>query len=305
MKGLKGIIYAMISSGTFGLIPLFTIPLSGSLGVNEANILFYRFFLSAIMMAALCLFRGTSLKIKLHYLLPILGLGILYALTALFMVYSYNYIASGVATTIHFLYPLCVSFIMVFFFKEPKSKSLIIATCLSLVGVGLMCWTDNSSISLFGVFLSCITIFTYGIYIVGLNKSKVSELSADVLTFYVVLVGMFVFFIYAQFASEGIEGIPNMKAGIYLMSLAFLATIVSDFTLILAVKYAGSTVTAILGSMEPLVAVSVGVIVFSEYFTMKTMLGLVLILVSVALVILSDQRKKKQMCAEKIPINRN
>ena len=66
MKGLKGMIYAMISSGTFGLIPLFTIPLSGSLGVNEANILFYRFFLSAIMMAALCLFRGTSLKIKLH-----------------------------------------------------------------------------------------------------------------------------------------------------------------------------------------------------------------------------------------------
>ena len=37
MKSLKGIIYAMISSGTFGLIPLFTIPLMGNIvGVNLA-----------------------------------------------------------------------------------------------------------------------------------------------------------------------------------------------------------------------------------------------------------------------------
>lgn len=76
---------------------------------------------------------------------------------------------------------------------------------------------------------------------------------------------------------------------------------VSDFALILAVKYAGSTVTAILGSMEPLVAVSVGVLVFSEYFTMQSFMGLILILVSVLLVILSDQQKKKKLAVQKIP----
>lgn len=44
MKSLKGIIYAMISSGTFGLIPLFTIPLMGNMGMNESNILFIDFY---------------------------------------------------------------------------------------------------------------------------------------------------------------------------------------------------------------------------------------------------------------------
>ena len=52
MKSLKGIIYAMISSGTFGLIPLFTIPLMGNMGMNESNILFYRFLFSTLMMGA-------------------------------------------------------------------------------------------------------------------------------------------------------------------------------------------------------------------------------------------------------------
>lgn len=301
LAGLKGIIFAIISSGTFGLIPLFTIPLIEDFGMNEANILFYRFFLSTLMMAAICLVRRSNLKIELKSLIPIFGLGALYALTALFLVYSYNYIASGVATTIHFLYPICVSFLMVVFFKEQKSKSLFFAAFISLVGVAMMCWTGSGTMNMLGVFLAALTILTYGVYIVGLNQLKVGQLPADVLTFYVILAGAVIFFIYAQFDGGGVQAIPSVGAGLNLLALAFLATVVSDFALILAVKYAGSTVTAILGSMEPLVAVSVGVLVFSEYFTMQSFMGLILILVSVLLVILSDQQKKKKLAVQKIP----
>ena len=296
MKGLtnfKGIIYAIISSGTFGLIPLFTIPLMDDMGMNEGNILFYRFFLSALMMGVICLFRSDSLKIAWKHVLPIFGLGALYALTALFLVYSYNYIASGVATTIHFLYPLCVSLLMVLFFHESPSKMLFVAAFLSLVGVGLMCWTGGDSINLWGVFLASTTIITYGTYIVGLNQLEVGKLPADVLTFYVILAGAFIFFVYAQFGG-GITTIPSFHAGFYLLVLAFLATVISDFALILAVKYAGSTVTAILGSMEPLVAVTVGVVVFSEYFTVHSLIGLVMIVLSVVMVIMSDKQKRQK-----------
>ncbi len=293
LKGIKGILFAIISSGTFGLIPLFTIPLVNDMGMDEPSILFYRFFLSAIMMAVICMFRKDSMKIPWKHLLPIFGLGALYALTALFLVYSYNYISSGVATTIHFLYPLCVSFLMIVFFKEQKSKALLFAALLSLIGVALMCLTGSATVSALGVLLSSLTIITYGVYIVGLNQSEAGKLPADVLTFYVILAGAVIFYIYTLFTVGSVSPIPNMKAGVYLFSLAFLATVISDFSLILAVKYAGSTITAILGSMEPLVAVTVGVIVFSEYFGYQTFIGLALILASVLLVILSDQRKKK------------
>ena len=100
MKSLKGIIYAMISSGTFGLIPLFTIPLMGDMGMNESNILFYRFLFSTLMMGAVCLIHKSPLRVNMKHLISITGLGALYALTALFLIYSYHYISSGVATTI-------------------------------------------------------------------------------------------------------------------------------------------------------------------------------------------------------------
>ena len=293
LKGVKGIVFAIISSGTFGLIPLFTIPLVNEMGMNEANVLFYRFLFSAIMMGILCLIRGEHLKINRKQIIPLFALGTLYALTALFLVYSYNYIASGIATTVHFLYPICVSLLMVFFFKEQKSYSLLFAALLSLIGVALMCWTKDGSFNTLGLGLASLTIITYGVYIVGLNQSKVGKLPADLLTFYVILAGAFIFFIYAQFTT-GISVIPSSKATFYLIGLAFLATVISDLTLILAVKYAGSTVTAILGSMEPLVAVSVGVLVFSEYFSTQSFIGLLLILLSVILVIKSDQKRKNK-----------
>lgn len=293
LKGVKGIVFAIISSGTFGLIPLFTIPLVDEMDMSESNVLFYRFLFSAIMMGILCLIRGESLKIKRKHILPLFALGALYALTALFLVYSYNYIASGIATTVHFLYPICVSLLMVFFFKEQKSYSLLFAALLSLIGVALMCWTGNGSFNTLGLGLASLTIITYGVYIVGLNQSEVGKLPADILTFYVILAGAFIFYIYAQFTT-GISIIPSSKATFYLIGLAFLATVISDLTLILAVKYAGSTVTAILGSMEPLVAVSVGVVVFSEYFSTQSFVGLILILLSVILVIISDQNKRNK-----------
>lgn len=292
-NGIKGILYAMISSGTFGLIPLFTIPLVGEMGMNEPNILFYRFLISMLLMGAICIVRGDSFKISSKDIAPIFSLGVLYALTGLFIIYSYNYISSGLATTIHFLYPICVSFLMVVFFKEQKSKSLLIAALLSLVGVALMCWSGTGEMSLIGIGLAALTILTYGMYIVGLNQSKVGQLPANTLTFYILLAGSFIFLVYTQ-STTGISAIPSLKAAGYLVGLAFLATVISDLTLILAVKHTGSTVTAILGSMEPLVAVTVGVLVFSEFFSYQSLIGFVLILLSVVLVILADQRKKKQ-----------
>ena len=194
----------MISSGTFGLIPLFTIPLMGNMEMNESNILFYRFLFSTLMMGAVCLLHKSTLKINMKHLISIIGLGALYALTALFLIYSYHYITSGVATTIHFLYPICVSFLMVVFFKEQKSKSLFLAASLSLIGVALMCRSGGGSIRLMGIGLAALTILTYGIYIVALNQLDIGKLPAEVLTFYVLLGGCVIFFIYSLFTAGNI-----------------------------------------------------------------------------------------------------
>lgn len=291
-SNLKGIVYALISSGTFGLIPLFSLPLMNEEGIGLPTILFYRFVLSSLIMGAICLFKKESLKIEPRHLITICGLGLLYAATALCLIYAYKYIASGIATTIHFIYPISVSLIMVLFFKERRSIILILSAVLSLLGVALMCWSnDGGAISLIGVGIASVTILTYSFYIVGINKTSISSMNAEVLTFYILLAGAFIFMIFAL-TTTGIDSVSGISAWSRLALLAFLPTVLSDFTLILAIKYAGSTVTSILGSMEPLVAVFIGVLCFHEYFAMSSFFGLLLIIISVILVILFGNQKK-------------
>ena len=53
-----------------------------------------------------------------------------------------------------------------------------------------------------------------------------------------------------------------------------------------AVHEVGATPTAIMGALEPLTAVAIGVMVFGESLTFKLMVGIVLILSAVLLIVL-------------------
>jgi drug/metabolite transporter (DMT)-like permease len=61
--------------------------------------------------------------------------------------------------------------------------------------------------------------------------------------------------------------------------------------MVYAAKYLGSTPTAILGALEPTTAVLIGVLVFSEPFTLRLLFGIVLILAAVVLVVLAKDSR--------------
>ena len=110
----KVVLLAMISSSTFGLIPLFALPAMQE-GVGLDSVLFYRFAISAVVVGAYLLLRRVDLRITLKEFGTMVLLGGAYASTSLFLTASYLYIPSGVATTIHFLYPVLVTAIMIAF----------------------------------------------------------------------------------------------------------------------------------------------------------------------------------------------
>lgn len=289
LNNAKGIFYAIISSSTFGLIPFFSLPLIVDEGLGLPTILFFRFLLSFLIMGGICILKKESFRIEKKHFLSVVWLGLLYAVTALCLIWSYKYIPTGIATTIHFIYPIVVSCIMMFYFKEKKSGVILLSAVLSLLGVALMCWVKGGMVNLVGVMIVSVTIFTYALYIVGINKSGVNKLSVEILTFYILLIGAVTFFFFAML-STGIEPVKTASAWGNLFLLAFLPTVLSDLTLILAIKYAGSTITSILGSMEPFVAVCVGIFFLHESFSTINFFGLLLIVLSVVLVILFSRR---------------
>ena len=71
-----------------------------------------------------------------------------------------------------------------------------------------------------------------------------------------------------------------------LILLALIPTVVSNLALVRAVKSIGSTLTSVLGAMEPVTAVCVGIFLFGEAFTTSIGVGIALIIVAVMVIIL-------------------
>lgn len=112
MHQFRGVLYAVVSAATFGLIPLFSIPLMKE-GLGSATILFLRMLVSASLMGGLGALLQRDFRITLGDTAVLAGLSAFYAATSLGLLRSYEYIPSGVATTVNFLYPLVVTAVII------------------------------------------------------------------------------------------------------------------------------------------------------------------------------------------------
>lgn len=285
MHNFKGIFYAVVSSATFGLVPLFSIPLLQA-GMASPAILFYRMLIAALMTGVVVLFTRRTLRIPGRDAAVLALLAVMYAATALGLLRSYDYIPSGVATTVNFLYPLVVTLAMTLFFRERSSVWIAVAVFISLVGVALLAWGDaGQNDPARGLAFAAMTVATYAVYIIGVMKSRAARLDPLVVAFYVLIFSAVLFLVYAL-ASSGLEVAGTWPAWRNLLLLALLPTVLSNLTLVLAVQRIGPTMTSILGSMEPLTAVLVGVVHFGEQFSFDDTIGLILVVTAVVIVIL-------------------
>lgn len=296
MQKLKGTIWALVSSLTFGLIPLFSMPVLAS-GVGLDSLCFYRFAFAAVAMGAYMLLSGRSLRISPRELATVALLSVFYGSTSMFLTSSYEFIPSGIATTIHFLYPVLVTTIMIVGFGERASWCIFAAAAMAIGGVYLLSGaTNGATIQLRGIVAVLITVVTYATYIVGVNRSAVKDMEGRKMTFYVLLCSAILFYMNLVVRHGGaIDPIPNAGAWVRLLLLALLPTLLSDLALIYAIQMVGSTTTAILGCMEPLTAVVIGIVCFGERFGATQAVGVVVVLAAVTLVIMAERWGRKSL----------
>ncbi len=303
---LKGVFYGVVTSATFGLIPLFSIPLMES-GLQIDSILFYRFLIASIVLGMMMVFKNESFKIEKRDILPLFILGTFYTCSALFLLMGYTYMDAGIATTLHFTYPIFVTLFMLMFFHEKPAFTTIVAIILAILGVASLSITDGKiSLSIIGMIIVLASSVVYALYIVAVNRSRLQMLSGTKLTFYVFSTCVLLFFLKAltsdQSPSEsylvgGLQTLPSFYSFVSIILLAVVPTIVSNISLVKAISYVGGTMTSILGAMEPVTAVFVGVVVFGEVLTFDVVMGILLILIAVSLIILSKpiQRRFKEL----------
>lgn len=292
MNRLTGILWGMLSGASFGLIPLFTLPLMEA-GLDIDSVLFYRFSTATLLLGVILAVRGENFRITKRQIVPLLTLGCFYMASSLFLLWGYQYMAAGVATTVHFLYPVCVVLLMVLFFGERASLRNLGAVILAILGVALLSSGDESNhVSTVGLVVVVISAVAYALYIIGIKRFNLGGLGGFKLTFFVMIITSLMFLCKAFIFGTGIIPLSGSTSVVNVVLLAFIPTVVSNFALVNAVKIVGSTTTSILGALEPMTAMLVGVLVFREPFGFVALAGMVLVIGAVTTIVLGKQNGK-------------
>lgn len=281
----------IITGITYGLNPLFAVPLMKN-GAATESILFFRYIFAVALLGLFLILRKQNFKISGKQFGVLLALGLLYTSSSVFLFEAYEYIASGLATTLVFLYPVLVAIIMVFLRVVP-SWPVWLAIAATFGGVLIMTQSDGSqTINPIGVLLSIVSALVYAIFIVIINRSKViAGISNSLLTFYALTVGAIVFLGKIFCSDTAITaGITTGADWLNLVGLALLPTIVSTATLAIASRNIGATKASVLGVFEPITAIVVGTVMFGEPLTTNIIVGISIAIVAVTFMITVTKR---------------
>ncbi|WP_034745030.1 DMT family transporter [Chryseobacterium vrystaatense] len=287
----KGYLLGVLSSVSFGLIPIFILPLKQAHFSMDIT-LFYRFLFSALMVGGYLLYSKESFRINKKELLILAVLGVCYALSSEFLFIGYDFLTPGIASTVLFIYPIIVALLLFFFYKEKLNKLSVMSLLLAFAGVIVLCLKGKGlEINFAGLGIVMLSSLFYALYMVIVNKSDL-KVSGFKLSFYSMLFTSTFFMIKASASGESFA-IPSVSVFVSFLIFAFLTTVISSLCLVYAIKYIGSTPTAILGALEPVVAVMVSVLMFHEKFTTNLLIGITLILLAVIFNVIADHRKSK------------
>lgn len=292
---INGVFYAALSSASFGFSPLFSLGLV-ALGLTDFDILSYRWFIAAAVLVIYALCKKKSLRLNsFDEAWKIIVLSILRAVTSITLLIGYANIASGIASTINFMYPVIVALCMMIFYGQDRSIINVIAIVLSITGVYLMAHADGLIVpggnTGLGLWCSLISAFSFAAYYIVMKRTRADKIEPVKFTTWIMLLSA-LYFIAGGVVTEGrITIVTELKPWLYILGLGLWSTMISNFTGVKAVRRIGPTLTSILGALQPLTAVVLGVLFLDEHLGVKTITGITLILASVIMIVLHQKKK--------------
>lgn len=292
---INGLFYAAVSSASFGFSPLFTILLITA-GLTDFDVLSYRWLTAAVVLVIYALIKKKSLRLNsFDEVWKIVVLSLLRAITSFTLLLGYANIASGVATTINFMYPVIVALCMMIFFNEQKSPINFLSILISVLGVYLMASGEGLDVdggnTTLGLVSSLISAFSFAAYYIFMKKSKADKIESVKFTTWIMMLCA-VFFIAAGLITHGrIQIVTEFKPWMSILGLGLWATMVSNFTGVKAVRRIGPTLTSIMGALQPLTAVVLGAVFLDEHLGLMSFAGIVLIMASVTMTVISQRTK--------------
>ncbi len=293
---INGLFYASISSASFGFSPLFSLALITA-GLTDFDILSYRWLIAGLVLMIYAFAKNKSLRLNsFDEVWKIILLSVLRAITSVTLLIGYINISSGIAATLNFMYPVIVTLAMVIFFGEKRSMVDYLAILASIFGVYLLASGDSivahGGNTRLGLICSLISAFSFAAYYIIMKQVKADKIEVVKFTTWVMLLSAVYFIICALIFEKGLTMIPDGNSWLLVLGLGLWSTMVSNFTGVKAVRRIGPTMTSILGALQPVTAVVLGVAFLHEHLYLKSLIGIILILAAVTIVVMHQNKRK-------------
>ena len=291
---LNGVFYASISSASFGFSPLFTLGLLAA-GLTGFDVLSYRWLIAGIVLMVYALCKKKTLRLNsFDEAWKVVLLSILRSITSITLLIGYANISSGIASTINFMYPVIVTICMMMFFGEKRSAIDFIAIAASIFGVYLLASGDSIVVeggnTRLGLICSLISAFSFAAYYIVMKRVRADKIEVVKFTTWIMMLSA-LYFIICAFVFEGkltmISGCTNW---LNILGLGLWATMVSNITGVKAIRRIGPTHTSILGALQPVTAVILGVLFLGEHLYLRSCIGIILILAAVSVVVMHQKK---------------
>lgn len=280
-----------VGGAAYGLNPLFAVPLYRS-GMDASSVVFFRYLTAVVLVGLLARLMGHSLKLDRKSLLVAFCLGIMVVGSSLTLFHSYNYMDVGIASTILYVYPVMVAAILSLFYNERMNLQTGFCIFLAMMGIALLYVNDEGTqLNAIGTVFALASALTYAIYMVCINKSRLRKVPMVVVTFYILLFGL-VIYLPMTLCGFRLTPVTTVNQALMVLCIALFPTVISFVCTATAVLKIGSTPASILGALEPATAVLVGILVFDEKVTLRTCMGMVLVLVAVLIIITKKEKRK-------------
>lgn len=286
---VKGFAAAVLAAVFYGTNPLGTLALYAD-GVNSGTVLFYRYALAVAIFALWMLAKGESFRIRPGHAIRFAVLGTFFAVSSIALYMSFLYMDAGIASTLLFVYPVLTAVLMAAFFHEHVRWTDALSIGLSLAGVALLYQGDGGvKLSMTGFSLVMLSSLMYAIYIVSVNQWK-TTMSPLKFTFWILVFGLLTIGVYSLMVGERITLLTTTRQWLCAGQLALFPTVLSLYFMTIGIKLIGSTPSAIMGALEPVTAVVIGVCVFGEHISLRMVAGILLILGAVTLIVVSKKK---------------
>lgn len=293
---INGIFYAAISSMSFGFSPLFSLALIAA-GLSDFDILSYRWLIAGLVLMIYAFCKKKSLRLNsFDEAWKIILLSVLRALTSVTLLIGYVNISSGIASTINFMYPVIVTLCMVIFFGEKRSLIDYLAIAASIFGVYLLASGDSIMVeggnTRLGLACSLISAFSFAAYYIVMKRVKADKIEVVKFTTWIMMLSA-VYFIIGAFVCNGkLTVVTDAGSWLNILGLGLWSTMVSNITGVKGNRRIGPTMTSILGALQPLTAVILGVLFLNEHLYMRSLIGCTIILVAVTIIVLHQKNRK-------------